>query len=181
MKFNYNTQIKRLYTSLQKLNNKLIEDMYHYLERAVTNNNTIYAFGNGGSASIANHFACDFLKGSNYKKKIRYISLSCNNELITAISNDIGYSSIYSFQLERLVKKDDLIIAISSSGNSKNIIKAVQIANRKKAHTIGLTGFDGGKVSQIVDLSINIKSDNYGVIEDSHSFLMHFMSQKLHK
>ena len=111
----------------------------------------IFICGNGGSASISNHFVCDHQKGSSMETKLMpgIISLSSNIEIITAISNDISYDHIFSYQLERLAKPGDGLITISSSGNSKNIILAIECAKNKKLTTISLNGFNGGKANKI--------------------------------
>ena len=142
--------------------------------------NNVFCMGNGGSSSISNHFVCDLVKGNNYSKKFNMRSLSENIEIITAISNDINFDEIFSFQLKKYAKKNDLIIAISSSGNSKNILKALKLANKMNLYTVSLTGFDGGLAKKISRLNINIDSKNYGVVEDTHSFIMHSITQILH-
>ena len=120
------------------------------------------------------------VKGYNYEKKFNLISLSNNIEIITAISNDNSYEEIFSFQLSKYGVKNDLLIAISSSGNSKNIIKAMKIAKKIGIKTISLTGFNGGQAKKLADININVSSKNYGVIEDTHSFIMHSVTQILH-
>ena len=150
------------------------------LINTVSKKNRVYCIGNGGSASISNHFVCDLVKGENYDKQFNMISLSSNIEIITAISNDIKYENIYSFQLSKYANKKDLLIAISSSGKSKNIINAIKTAKKKQMTVASLTGFNGGEVLRLSDVNINIRSNNYGVIEDTHSFIMHCICQKLH-
>lgn len=174
---NYRSQFLSTY---KLIDFEVINKICDILSKVVDSQNTIFAFGNGGSTAIANHFACDFSKGSNYNKKIRYISLSNSSELITAISNDIDFDQVFSFQLDRLLNKDDVVIAISSSGNSKNIINGLLKSRDLGIFTISLTGFDGGKAKDLSDLNLNISSNNYGIIEDCHSSIMHFLSQKLH-
>ena len=141
----------------------------------------IFICGNGGSASISNHFVCDHQKGSSMGTKLMpgIISLSSNIEIITAISNDISYDHIFSYQLERLAKPGDGLITISSSGNSKNIILAIECAKNKKLTTISLNGFNGGKANKISQISLNVPSRNYGVVEDIHQSIMHILSQSL--
>ena len=156
---------------IQKINEQI---------KITSKKNKIYCIGNGGSSSIANHFVCDLVKGYNYEKKFNLISLSNNIEIITAISNDISYEEIFSFQLSKYGVKNDLLIAISSSGNSKNIIKAMKIAKKIGIKTISLTGFNGGQAKKLADININVSSKNYGVIEDTHSFIMHSVTQILH-
>ena len=149
----------------------------------IKNNNNIYVCGNGGSAAIANHYVVDFLKffreNSSYKPKI--YSLSNSIEAITAISNDISYDKIFSYQAENLCKKNDLIIIISSSGNSKNVIELINFAKSKKIKTIGFSGFRGGYLKKNSNISIHINAENYGISEDSHHILMHGILQYLVK
>ena len=147
---------------------------------SISKKNRVYCIGNGGSASISNHFVCDLVKGMNYKKKFNMISLSSNIEIISAISNDISYEEIFSFQIAKYGEKNDLLIAISSSGKSKNIINAIKEAKKKSMTVVSLTGFNGGNALKLSDFNININSNNYGVIEDMHSFIMHSICQKLH-
>ena len=109
----------------------------------------------------------------------KIISLSSNLELITAISNDIKYDEIFSFQLARLANKDDCLITISASGNSKNIINVIKWAKANNLKTISLNGFDGGKAKKLSDFSVNVPSNNYGIIEDLHQSIMHILSQSI--
>ena len=150
------------------------------LLRILQKKNKIFCIGNGGSASISNHFHCDIVKGNNYKKKFNFISLSSNIEIITAISNDISFEDIFSFQLSKYAHVGDLLIIISSSGNSKNIIKAIKLAKKLSMLTFSLTGFNGGQAKKLSKFNINVPSNNYGIIEDCHSFIMHTASQILH-
>ena len=154
----------------------LLQDLYE-------NKKTLYVCGNGGSAAIANHFACDHLKGIREKTNIRpkVYSLSSNIELISAISNDIKFDDIFSFQLSSFADEDDCLLTISSSGSSKNIIKAIKWAKKNNLKTISLNGFNGGKASKISDVSINVSSKNYGIIEDIHQTIMHILAQILIK
>jgi len=144
---------------------------------------TIYVCGNGGSAAIANHYVCDFLKFFRQKTqyKPRIISLSNNIETITAIANDIDYKKIFSYQAESLCEKKDLIIIISSSGDSKNIVEILKMAKKKKIKTLGFSGFNGGYLKKNSDVSVHIAAENYGISEDSHHILMHVLLQYLIK
>lgn len=139
----------------------------------------IYTFGNGGSASIADHMACDWMK-STYrpgKPNLRVISLVCCGPLMTALSNDYGYEETGSRQIQWLCDKGDTVVLISSSGTSKNIVKAAEEAKRKECTLIGFTGnaqnSDGGPLRKWADLSVHCESTDYGVIEDYHSQVMH--------
>lgn len=151
------------------------------LASAVRNSATIFACGNGGSAAIANHLLCDYLKGISTGTTInpRVISLSSATELITAIANDIGVEEIFAYPLRSLGRKDDVLIAISSSGQSPNIVKAIEAAQALQMRVIALTGFSGGRASELADVSIHVDADNYGVVEDVHQSVMHILAQYL--
>ena len=174
------------YTS--KLNNAILNlDMgqlkmaANILKTAIKKGNTIYVCGNGGSAAIANHYVCDFLKyfrqRSKYKPKI--ISLSNSIETMSAIANDMDYKYVFKYQLESLYKKGDILLIISSSGNSKNIKEVVNFANSKNIKTIGFSGFTGGYLNKKAKVSLHINAKNYGLSEDSHHVLMHILLQYL--
>lgn len=155
--------------AMTKLNHHVLGeaiDKFRFAEK-------IYVGGNGGSAAISNHLCCDFMKGAN----LRVMSLSCNTPLITAIGNDLGYEKTLSFQLEKTLTRADLVLLISSSGNSPNIIEAAHVAKRIGAPLVGMTGFDGGSLAQLSDVSIHIPINNYGVVEDCHQSIMHIISQ----
>ena len=153
------------------------------LIEAYNNGNQIFILGNGGSASSASHFACDLGKGTlkhrcnEREKRFRIISLTDNFPLISAYANDISFDEIFSQQLRNLIVRNDLVIVLSGSGNSRNLIKAVDYAKKCGAYTIGLLGFNkGGKLAKLVDDSIIIQSSNYGQIEDSHLILNHMIT-----
>jgi D-sedoheptulose 7-phosphate isomerase len=146
----------------------------------------IFVFGNGGSAATANHFAADFGKNAikDDDNRFKIISLSNNISSITACGNDIGFETVFEEQLKNLMHDEDLIICISASGNSPNIIRAVEYARKRNGTIIGITGFNGGKLKQISDFNININSESYEQIEDMHLMITHIivywfkMSQK---
>ena len=139
----------------------------------------IYSCGNGGSAAIANHLVCDCLKGIRTGTALRpkVHSLSSTVELITAISNDISNDEIFAFQLSSLGEAGDLLIAISSSGASPNIIRALEEAKAIGMSTIAMTGFSGGGAAQAADVSLHVDCENYGIVEDVHQSLMHILAQ----
>lgn len=179
----FNNYLKKYLDELSKSiinsNKKQLEKAINLIVKKIKNNNTIFVCGNGGSAAIANHYVCDYLKffrdRTVYKPKI--ISLSSNLETITAIANDISYDQIFKYQAESLSKKNDLIIIISSSGNSKNIIELLKFAKKKGISSIGFSGFDGGYLEKNSNISININAKNYGLSEDAHHILMHIIMQ----
>ncbi|HTW05921.1 MAG TPA: SIS domain-containing protein [Acidimicrobiales bacterium] len=149
------------------------------LTRAYTTGSQVFSCGNGGSAAIANHFLCDHLKavrtGTGLSPKVT--SLSTNIELMSAISNDLGYEEVFRYQLEAQSRPGDVLVAISSSGRSDNIVRTVAWAKRNGRHTISLTGFDGGKTRTTADVAIHVDCANYGVIEDVHQAVMHTLAQ----
>ena len=179
----YLEYIKLLTKHLHALDLKKIEKIKSIILKKIKLKKNIFICGNGGSAAIANHFLCDFNKGikesSNKLLKPRIISLSNSIELITAISNDINYETIFTNQFENYVNKDDLLVLISCSGSSKNIKHIENFAIKKKIETIKLNGFlnkEKAKKKQIV-LNINIK--NYGICEDIFQSIMHMISQEI--
>ena len=160
---------------------KSIEMASFKILETIKKKRTIFVCGNGGSAAISNHYICDYLKflrqNSNFKPRV--ISLSNNIETITAISNDINYDQIFKYQAESLFEKNDLLIAISSSGNSNNIREVVKFSKKKEVKVIGFSGFDGGFLKKNSDISIHIPANNYGITEDAHHILMHIILQYL--
>jgi D-sedoheptulose 7-phosphate isomerase len=151
----------------------------------INQNASIWIVGNGGSASTAEHFETDlhFIRSKSITKFPKVAALTSNSSLISAISNDIGYENIYSIQLLRKAQKGDLCILISASGNSENLIKAVQAAKGLGVFTIGILGFDGGQLSNLVDLSLIVKTKKgmYGPVEDIHLSICHEISGRIYK
>lgn len=147
---------------------------------AIRSGKTIYTAGNGASASIAQHWACDYTKGcsdieSMFKPKV--ISLSANIPLMTAISNDISYDEVYSYQLERLADPGDVFISISSSGNSPSVVRACEVALQKNLQVIALTGFTGGKTRKLAIYPIHVDVQEYEAAEDVHQAIMHMIAK----
>lgn len=163
--------------SVDGLDRKAIISFVDLLLDARKNGNNIYIMGNGGSASTASHFTCDFNKGLSYKKDIRFKMICLNDNIATmlAYSNDLGYENVFVEQLKNFLKKDDVVIGISGSGNSKNILNAIEYANHLGAKTVGLTGFNGGKLKNIVDVSIHADVNNMQVTEDVHMSICHML------
>src|ERR1051326_66147 len=144
------------------------------LQAAISGGHTVFACGNGGSAAIANHPHCDFLKGVQTDTQLRphVVSLATSIELITAIANDIAYEEIFAYQLRTLARPGDVLMTISASGNSENIVRAVRWARENGVASIALTGFDGGRSAGLADVNLHVEAANYGVIEDVHQSLM---------
>ena len=141
--------------------------------------NNIFTIGNGASASIAQHWACDYTKGcKNGGLRPRVISLAANIPLMTAIANDISYDDVYSFQLDALGQEGDVLVAISSSGNSPNVVKAIETAKSLKMKTIALTGFSpNNKCAQLANISLHVAIEEYEATEDVHQAIMHMIAK----
>lgn len=163
--------------TIDRLDRKSIKALIELLLKTRENGNNIYIMGNGGSAATASHFTCDFNKGLSYKRDIRFkmICLNDNTATMLAYSNDVGYENVFVEQLKNFLKKDDVVIGISGSGNSKNILKAIEYANIQGAKTVGITGFDGGKLKNMVDVSIHADINNMQVAEDVHMMICHML------
>src|SRR3989338_4756586 len=147
------------------------EKILDVLKNSVKNSQRIFTAGNGGSAALALHYACDLSKTAvpnwiDNKNRFMAICLNSNVSYITAISNDNGYDEAFKQQLINLASKNDILILISSSGNSPNIIKAAEYAKEKGIIVIGITGFKGGRLKKICDYSAHVNSDSYEVSED---------------
>lgn len=168
--------IKQLISALQNSNIEAIEEIITLLDKT---KGKVYIIGNGGSAATASHMVNDLgvgLKRRNIKN-LQVQSLSENSSVCTALANDIGYKNIFYMQLKDKITKDDILIAISCSGNSKNIIKVVKYAKKRGAKVIGLTGFNGGKLKKFADINFHVatKKGEYGIVEDMHSIVNHII------
>lgn len=170
---------KELNTCVNEQTQKDLKKITDFLLIKYKKKKNIFVCGNGGSAAIANHFECDHKKILSETKKInpRIISLCSNNPLITAIANDFSYDQVFKKQLQYLSNNDDVLITISSSGNSKNIIEAIKFAKKKSIKVISFTGFNGGRSKVICDMNLHVNSNNYGVIENLHHAYMNIISQ----
>ena len=148
-----------------------------FLYRAYEEERTTYLFGNGGSASLASHFACDLTKGTcfqdNPQRRFRATALTDNLAVLTAWANDSSYEDVFSEQLRGLIQPGDIAFAISCSGNSHNVVKALQVARDAGALTVGLGGFEGGCMKSLCDASLIVPSDNMQIIEDLHLSVAH--------
>lgn len=138
---------------------------------------TIYIFGNGGSAATASHFVCDFNKGISEKKekKFNFVCLNDNYPQLMAIANDISYDEVFRFPLINKLKPTDLVIGISGSGNSKNVIRAVEYAKEIGAPIVGITGYHGGKLKELADYHMDVMEDDMQISEDLHMVFDHMM------
>ncbi|NRA86705.1 MAG: SIS domain-containing protein [Rhizobiales bacterium] len=182
MKLQINEYLNNLKDALSNLDISDIETCANLLLSAYENGNTIFICGNGGSAATASHFACDINKGVSYNKDKRFkvIALTDNLATITAYSNDLSYDDVFVEQLKNFYQEGDLVIGISGSGNSENVLKAISFANDNNGISIGWTGFDGGKLKSVAQHSINANYNDMQVSEDIHMTLVHVLMKILY-
>ena len=174
--------IQYLTSVLKNISLVEIENFVNVLLEARERESSIFFIGNGGSAATASHFANDIGIGTRtYEKPFRAISLCDNQAVITAIANDDGYKKIFSQQLQVLLKKQDVVVAISASGNSPNLLDAIDTAKKMNTITVGISAFDGGKMKEMVDVSLHVPTEKgeYGPAEDAHMVLDHLISNYL--
>ena len=167
----------KLTRTLAALDIEQVGKLIDLLARARDQQRHIFVCGNGGSASTASHFVTDMVKGASYERKERFRIMALTDSLstITAYSNDVSYECVFLEQLKNFAQRDDLLIAISGSGNSPNVLRAVEYGKSVGCKTVGLTGRDGGKLGPLVDLQINVAEPHMGRIEDSHLFVLHMV------
>lgn len=175
--------LNRLTETIQNLSTDDIETCADMLLTAYHSQNNIFICGNGGSASTASHFACDINKGVSYglDKRFRIIALTDNLATITAYSNDVGYDKVFVEQLKNFYNPGDVIIAISGSGNSKNVLEAVEFVNSNQGKSIAWTGYTGGKLKQLAHHSVNANVMDMQTSEDIHMILVHVLMKVLRK
>ena len=173
--------LKKHFEIHKKIKKKDIENIAKVINQAFKKNKNIFVCGNGGSAYNASHFITDWNKMVMiYRgKRFRGYSLCDNLGLITAYSNDISYNDIFSGQLHSIYNKGDILIAISGSGNSKNVIKAVEYVKKQKGTTISLTGFNGGKLKKITKYNVHVPCNDMQICEDFHLMIGHIIMKYL--
>lgn len=170
--------VDQLSAALKNMDKQKLHDAAIQLSLARALNRRIFVAGNGGSAAIALHMDCDFQKGCHIAGTLRTIPLVGNPAMLTAIGNDCGFDELFAKQLEFAdPNPSEILILISSSGNSPNILKVAKFAKLRKMVVIGFTGFDGGELARIADISLHVKFPNYGLVEDSHQIIMHVLAQ----
>lgn len=169
--------------TLKKLDIIAINNALNLLLETAKNHKRIYIFGNGGSSATASHFHNDFGKGiSEYvTDKFRFQCLNDNVPTIMAVANDIGFEEVFRFQLRGVIEPGDIVIAISGSGNSKNVLNAVEYAKSCGNKIIGLTGYDGGRLKTLSDVSLHVPINSMQVTEDIHMVFDHMMMSMFYK
>ena len=162
---------------LKELDQEAINDAMKLLEETRARGSNVYVFGNGGSASTASHMENDFNKGVSEQldQKYRFHCLCDNMATVMAIANDNGYEKVFVQQLENKLDSDDVIVAISGSGNSANVIRAVEYARAQGCKVIGMTGYSGGRLKELSDISLHVPLDNMQITEDIHIIFNHLM------
>jgi D-sedoheptulose 7-phosphate isomerase len=168
----------RLAAALEKIPLERVAEAALWLREARGAGRQIFVCGNGGSAATASHFVCDVLKGCSYGRPERFRILALNDNLptLTAYSNDVSYECVFVEPLKNFARPGDVLIAISGSGNSPNVLRAVEWANANGLKTIGLTGRDGGRLGQLAQLEIRVPEAHMGRIEDGHMFVCHMLA-----
>lgn len=174
----YEEYVSGLKQTLDALPWGKVEQVVDLLDEARREGRTVFVFGNGGSASTATHMACDLSKNTAMpgQPRLRCLSLNDNMALFSALGNDCGYENVFAEQLSTLVRAGDVVVAISASGNSPNVLNAVEVAQARGALTVGLSGYAGGKLAGKVDLAIVAQNDCIEQVEDIHLILEHIIT-----
>lgn len=172
---------ENLSRTLDAIPGSALDEAVNLLKTCLKAGRRIYVCGNGGSAAIADHLCCDWTKGSRIGQEptLKTHSLVANGALMTALANDYGYEETFSTQVDMYGEAGDVLVAISSSGNSPNIVRGVEMAQKRGMKVLGLSGFSGGKLAELSDISLHANFPNYGLVEDCHQMLMHVLSQYL--
>ena len=168
---------------LKRIDVSAVNEVLNLLEAGMKREATIYVFGNGGSAATASHFQNDFNKGvsEHIDKKFRFLCLNDNIATIMAVANDIGYEEVFRFQLQGKIKKGDILMAISGSGNSTNVINAVEYGKKQGCKVVGLTGYSGGRLKELSDISLHVPINSMQITEDVHMIFNHLMMSVFYK
>lgn len=179
--FAYAEYVAGLKRTLDKMPWALVEQVVDVLDAARLAGHQVFIFGNGGSASTASHMACDLGKNTVMPgtPRLRTLSLNDNMALFSALGNDYGYENVFVEQLHNLVDAGDVVVAISASGNSANVLKAVSLATERGAITVGLCGYAGGTLAKIVDYAIVAENDCIEQVEDIHLILEHMITSAM--
>lgn len=179
----YTAYFDKVAATLKKIDQDILEKLVKVILECRDRGNTIYIFGNGGSAATASHVAGDFMKGISYQleKRFRVICLCDNIPGTSAISNDLTYEDVFIEPLKSFVNKNDVVIGISGSGNSVNVIRALEYAVAKGATTVAMVGYKGGKLKDTADIVVHVPVDDMEVAEDIHLIIFHAIKQSINR
>jgi D-sedoheptulose 7-phosphate isomerase len=171
------TYRSNLHLAIDAIDTGKVEQAIHWLREARDNGRHIFVCGNGGSASTASHFACDVVKGASYQRDSRFRIMALTDQMptLTAYANDVGYDAVFVEPLRNFAAAGDVFMAISGSGNSPNVLRAMEYANATGCKTIALTGRDGGKLGPLAQLEIHVPVPHMGRIEDAHLIICHMI------
>lgn len=181
----YSDYLDDLKAALDAIDHAQLQAVEDVLVKAFEDDMTVFAAGNGGSAATASHMACDFLKTtlgkcpSDAGRRLRCVALTDSMPIVTAYANDTSYEHVFAEPLRSLAHTGDVLMAISASGNSPNILRALAMARNIGMVSIAFLGFGGGKAVEMADHAVLIDSDNYGIVEDAHSILMHMFTARM--
>lgn len=180
-RLNYSEYIQELKKCIEEIDLETLKNIEEKIIETVKQDGNIYLLGNGGNAATATHWVADFSKGIENidSNKVNMYSLSDNISIVTAYANDISYEDIYYLQLKNKLRKTDLLIILSASGNSKNLVKAISYAKEQNIFCISIIGDFNGEVIKYSDIKLIIKSRNYGIIEDIQLAINHLISQNI--
>jgi D-sedoheptulose 7-phosphate isomerase len=175
--------LEKLKRTIDLISKEDVNQLMNILVKAKDEGKSVYVMGNGGSAATASHYCCDFNKGISYgcDKMFKFVCLNDNIPTMMAYANDLGWEEIFVGPLRNFLQKGDIVIGISGSGNSNNVVKALEYANENGGFTIGLTGYSGGKVKQLCKHNVHIPIDDMQITEDLHLVLDHCIMSILYK
>jgi D-sedoheptulose 7-phosphate isomerase len=167
-----------LLRAIDTIDTERVAQAIEWFHEARANGRHVFVCGNGGSASTASHFVCDMVKGASYKRDQRFKIMALTDSLptLTAYSNDVGYDCVFAEQLKNFAQRDDVVMCISGSGNSPNVVCAMEYANSIGCKTIALTGRDGGKLGPLAQLNLHVPVPHMGRIEDGHMIICHMIA-----
>jgi len=170
----YRAQLRK---TIEAIDTEGVSTAIEWLKEARDGGRQVFVCGNGGSASTASHLVCDMVKGASYGRERRFRMLALTDSLptITAYSNDVSYECVFEEQLKNFAQPGDVVMAISGSGNSPNVVRAVEYANSAGCKTVALTGRDGGKLGRAAQLNLNVNVEHMGRIEDAHMVICHMI------
>ncbi len=168
----------RVLDAISSVDLEKVEEAIAWFGDARDRNRHIFICGNGGSASTASHFSCDMVKGASFERERRFRILALTDSLptLTAYSNDVCYECVFEEQLRNFAQQGDIVMAISASGNSPNVLRAIEYGNSIGCKTIALTGRDGGKLGMLAQLNLQVRAEHMGRIEDAHLVICHMIA-----